>query len=30
MSDVYPVGIMAQDAFDCATLGGKDSLAVPW
>lgn len=25
-SDVYPVIIMAQDAFGCATLGGKDSL----
>jgi N4-gp56 family major capsid protein len=25
-SDVYPVIILAQDAFGCATLGGKDSL----
>ena len=25
-ADVYPVIIMAQDAFGCATLGGKDSL----
>ena len=25
-SDVYPIIIMAQDAFGCATLGGKDSL----
>ena len=24
--DVYPVIIFAQDAFGCATLGGKDSL----